>query len=81
MGGSSPLASYEAAVERAEKSLKVALLNRDEAKKGINYKNAPKNIKYYGVKAMNSYDAKIYEARLNLKEAKARLAEAKKRYK
>lgn len=30
---------------------------------------------------MNVYDAKVYEAKRELKEAKARLAEAKKRYK
>ncbi len=81
MGGSSPLAGYEAAVRRAEANLESTLRNREEAKRVGNYKNATKNIKYNGIKAMNSYDAKVYDAKRELKEAKARLAEAKKRYK
>lgn len=81
MGGNSSVGSLEARVKTAERNLQVVLNNREEAKRVGNYKNASKSFTFYGSKPMNVYDAKVYEAKRELKEAKARLAEAKKRYK
>jgi|GEM_PF-3058851 hypothetical protein len=79
MGGNSPLSSYEDAVKRAEAYLESRLRDRETAKKNGNYKNASKNINCGG-KTMNAYDSNVYFAKEEIKKAKARLAEAKKRY-
>lgn len=80
MGGISSLSSYETAVRSAESALKAQQANREEAKKVGNYQKACKNYNVGG-KAMNVYDANVYNAKEQLKVAKARLSEAKKRYK
>ena len=78
--GSSPLDNYVSAVKSAEETLKHYMRMRDEAKRVGNYKTASKNHHSDG-KVMNSYDWNIHNAKKNLKMAKERLAEAKKRYK
>ena len=75
----SAVRNAEGYVKQAEAHLKSMKEARDVAKKNGNYKNSPKNQRN-GYKLGNVYDSKVWDAEKVLKERKAQLADAKKRF-
>ncbi len=73
-----PVQRAQEEVNRCQAVLANMKANRDAAKKNGNYKNTAKNYRK-GDKVGTVYDANVWTAEENLKKAKERLAEAKKR--